>query len=155
MIENSEQGQEAPRDDSMLTITKSLQIPRAELDLRFSRSGGPGGQNVNKVSTKATLLWNIQESSALTEAQRERLLHRLPGSYLTKDGVFQVSSSKERDQHRNRRDCEEKFASMLQAALKRQKKRRKTKPSRGSIERRLKAKKQRSQIKSMRRNVDH
>lgn len=143
--------EESAMETNALTVNERLSIPMSEIRFRFARSGGPGGQNVNKVATKATLLWDLASSAALDESQRARLRDRLPGYTLTAEGVVQVSSSRERDQARNRQDSIDKFCQLLREALKRRKKRRPTKPTRGSIERRIKAKKQRAAKKKQRK----
>ena len=137
--------------DSDLYVNERVRVPRGELQLRFSRSGGPGGQNVNKVSSKVTLSWDIAGSPSLDEASRRRLLDRVTGSYLTSQGVISVSSTRERDQVRNRADCERKLVEVLSRALFKPRARKPTRPGRGAIERRLKSKKQRSDLKASRR----
>lgn len=138
---------------SGLRIGPGLTIPEDELSVAFSRSGGPGGQNVNKVASKAEVRWVPAQSRALSEPDRQWLLSRI-GSRLTVQGELIVVSSKTRDQVRNRADAEEKLAELVRAALQRPKPRRATKPTRGSKERRLKEKKVRSDIKRTRRAGD-
>ena len=128
-------------------------IPGTELRVSFARSGGPGGQNVNKVESKVELRWTPAETSAVSGDTLSWLLQRLAGR-LTTDGELIVTSTKFRDQIRNRGDAEEKLAAIVRAALERPKVRRPTKPSRGAKERRLSAKKRRGGIKSLRRG-DH
>lgn len=129
-----------------LRITPTIVIPEEELGLAFARSGGAGGQNVNKVSSKAEVRWTPATSRALSEIDRTWLLAKLR-SRLTTDGELIVISTKTRDQLRNREDAEAKLAELVAAALVRPKVRRATKPSRGAKERRLKEKKVRSEIK--------
>lgn len=129
-----------------LRITPTIVIPEEELGLAFARSGGAGGQNVNKVSSKAEVRWTPATSRALSELDRAWLLAKLRGR-LTTDGELIVISTKTRDQLRNREDAEAKLAELVAAALVRPKVRRATKPSRGAKERRLKEKKVRSEIK--------
>lgn len=136
-----------------LRIGPTLTIPADELAEAFSRSGGPGGQNVNKVSSKVELRWNLAASRAPTSAQREQLLARL-GKQLTTAGDLLVVSSLTRDQARNRADARDRLAELVRAALVRPRKRVKTRPSRGSVERRLGEKKRRAQVKRARRNDD-
>ena len=136
-----------------LRISPLVTIPEDELSVSFSRSGGPGGQNVNKVASKAELRWVPAQSRALSEADRTWLLARL-GPRLTTLGELIVTSTKTRDQLRNRTDCEDKLAEIVRLALARPKARRATKPSRGAKERRLKAKKVRGEIKRARRADD-
>lgn len=137
-----------------LVIKQGLIIPEAEISLRFSLSSGPGGQNVQKNDTRATMIWDVTNSAVLNNWQRNRLLDKLPGSYLTNAGVLQVSSEKERSRMRNVRECESKLGDLVRAALKKAKVRRATKPSRASKERRIESKKQRGKVKEMRRKVD-
>jgi len=128
-------------------------IPGTELRVSFARSGGPGGQNVNKVESKVELRWTPAETSAVSGDSLAWMLQRLAGR-LTGDGELLVTSTKFRDQIRNRADAEEKLAAIVRGALARPKVRRPTKPSRGAKERRLSAKKRRGTIKSQRRG-DH
>jgi ribosome-associated protein len=136
-----------------LRINRALVIPAAELSETFSRSSGPGGQNVNKVESKVELRWNPAASGALSERDRAWLIHRL-GSSLTVTGDLVVRSSRTRDQARNRADARERLAEQVRAALHRPRRRVATKPSRGSIERRITGKKRRGDVKRARRPVD-
>jgi ribosome-associated protein len=136
-----------------LRISPTILIPEDELHLAFARSGGPGGQNVNKVSSKAELRWTPSTSRALSETDRAWLLRRL-GSKLTTEGELIVVSTKTRDQLRNREDAEAKLVELVATALLRPKLRRATKPSRGAKERRLREKRVRSEIKRGRRGDD-
>lgn len=135
-----------------LVVTPRVIIPDDELSLAFARSGGSGGQNVNKVSSKVELRWCPATSRALTPADREWLMTKL-GGRLTNAGELIVVSEKTRDQIKNRGDAEDKLAAIVRAALARPKPRRATKPSRGAKERRIQAKKGRAQIKSGRGKV--
>jgi ribosome-associated protein len=137
----------------MLEIDKPLRIPEDELTWSFVRSGGPGGQNVNKVASKAVLRWNVTASPSLPEDVKARLLQQ-QRSRITTEGDLLLTSQRYRDQERNRLDCLEKLSSMLRAAAVKPKTRRKTKPSRGAKERRLQAKKRRSALKASRRGGD-
>jgi ribosome-associated protein len=133
-----------------LAITETVTIPAGELRFAFARSSGPGGQNVNKVNSKVEVRWNPATSTALGEDDRGYLLGKL-GSRLTTEGELIVVSDRTRDQLKNREDAQAKLAAIVAAALHRPKKRRATKPSRGSKERRIGAKKHRAEIKRGRR----
>jgi len=136
-----------------LRINDDLSLPGVELRESFARSSGPGGQNVNKVESKAELRWNVRESAVLSNRDREWLLDKLK-SRITNDGDVIVTSERNRDQVRNREDARDKLALMIRTALHRPKPRRKTRPSRGAVERRIKAKKIRSATKRNRRSTD-
>ena len=131
----------------MLQITSTIAIPDQELRFTFSRSGGPGGQNVNKVSSKATLHWAAATSPQLPDAVRNRFLDRY-GKQLTKDGDLVIYSQEFRDQPKNIDACREKLRAMIFSVVTPPKKRRPTKPTKGSKVRRLKDKKSRSQLKA-------
>lgn len=127
-----------------LIVTGSVRIPRHEIDMSFSASGGPGGQHANKAATRVELRVDLTTSSAFSPAQRTRVIERLGDE-------IRVVADDERSQVRNRALAEERLVARLQSALHVQRSRRKTKPTRGSQERRLKAKKGRSDIKRQRR----
>jgi len=133
-----------------LLIRRGLVIPEDELELRFARAGGPGGQNVNKRSTQVEVRWRPATSRALRGDDRAWLLARL-GGRLTADGELVVTSTLTRQQARNREDALAKLAGIVAAALVRPRRRRATRPGRGAVERRLGAKKRRSQVKADRR----
>jgi ribosome-associated protein len=134
----------------MLEINDCLRISEEEFSWTFVRSGGPGGQNVNKVASKAVLRWNVAASPSLPDDIKARLQQQ-QRRRITNDGDLLLTSQRYRDQERNRLDCLEKLVAMLQAAAVTPKKRRKTKPSHASREHRLAAKKRRSALKSSRR----
>ncbi|MEZ6125608.1 MAG: alternative ribosome rescue aminoacyl-tRNA hydrolase ArfB [Planctomycetaceae bacterium] len=134
----------------MLQVSDSISIPEAELELAFARSGGPGGQNVNKVNSKAILHWNVTASSALPEAVRQRFLSRYRNR-ITKEGVLVLQSQKYRDQARNTEECRAKLVQLVLDVLAPPVKRKKTRPSRGANQRRLQEKKQTSERKQQRR----
>ena len=130
----------------MLQISPTLAIPDQELEERFVRSSGPGGQNVYKVSTAVELRFDVARSPSLPEAVRERLLARRDRR-ITDDGVLVLSAQRFRTQDRNREDARERLAAVIVAALTAPKKRVATKPTKGSKERRLGAKRERSTVK--------
>jgi ribosome-associated protein len=133
-----------------IPVTDRIVIPSAEVRVAFARSGGPGGQNVNKVATKVQLRWNPSTSAALAAADRAWVVRRLAGK-LTTDGDLIVASDLTRDQVRNREDAELKLAAIVRAALVRPKTRRATKPSPAAKARRVDEKKARGRVKSERR----
>lgn len=137
----------------MLDVDGVFAIPDEEFSLAFARSSGPGGQNVNKVSSKAILTWHFARNKSVPAAVRQRFLAKY-GKRLTKEGEIVVSSQRYRDQPRNIEDCREKLREILRGVLVAPKLRRATKPSKGSKERRLEAKRRRSQTKAHRRSVD-
>lgn len=133
----------------MLQIAPTLAIPDHELVERFVRSGGPGGQNVNKVATAVELRFDVAGSPSLPEAVKARMLARRDRR-LTDEGVLVISAQRFRTQDRNREDARERLAALVAAALVAPKKRVATKPGRGAIERRLGAKRGRSDTKRRR-----
>ena len=134
----------------MLVVNRNLRVPLREFRFTFSRSSGAGGQNVNKVNTKATLRWDVAHSSSLRDNVRERFLVRYRRR-ITRDGELVITSQRFRDQGRNVADCLEKLRAMLAEIASAPRRRKKTKPSRGAVERRLKRKRQTGQRKSLRR----
>ncbi len=145
----------APDDASGdLPVTGSLVVPAAALSWRFSRSSGPGGQGVNTADSRVELSVTPLELPGLTDAQRARLGQRLAGR-LTDDGVLTVAASEHRQQLRNRQAARERLAAVLRAALAPPAPaRRRTKPTRGSQERRIAAKKRRGELKRRRGGWD-
>jgi ribosome-associated protein len=136
----------------MLVVNSRIRIPRSEFELSFARSSGPGGQNVNKVSSKALLRWPVMASPSLPADVRERFLSKF-GSRLTTEGELVVTSQRFRDQGRNVDDAFEKVRAMLAAVAQPPKRRRATKPTKASITRRIEAKQARSKTKARRRIV--
>jgi ribosome-associated protein len=136
-----------------LEITRSLVVPAAELQWRFSRAGGPGGQGVNTTDSRVELRVNLWTLSTLSRSQLERMQVQL-GHRLV-DGVITVTASETRSQLRNRRAARARMAALLRAAvLAETRTRRPTKATKGSHRRRLDAKKQRGQTKNLRRKPD-
>jgi len=127
-----------------LVVTRSVRIPRRELDVSFSASGGPGGQHANKNATRVDLRFEVESSSAFSQSQRDRVRSKL-GSEV------RVSVDDERSQLRNRELAEQRLADRLRDALRVERKRKATKPTKGSKRRRLEAKKQRGEKKRQRR----
>ncbi|MDH3753430.1 MAG: alternative ribosome rescue aminoacyl-tRNA hydrolase ArfB [Acidimicrobiia bacterium] len=128
------------RRDDRLMVTDSVRIPRHEIEVRFSASGGPGGQHANKAATRAELTFDIETSAAFTDAERARVRQRL-GS------TIRVVADDERSQRRNRELAEERLATRLREALHVPRRRRATRPTRASQRRRVEAKKQRGELK--------
>jgi len=133
----------------MIAIMTGVEIPEAELEFIASRSGGPGGQNVNKVSSRITLRFDLDRTTALTAEQRERVRKKL-SSRISKEGVLQISSQRTRSQDFNREDAVARFVELVRAALREEKARVKTRASRSSREERLKKKRIRTTVKQAR-----
>ncbi len=138
----------------MIHVNDRLELPEEELSFSASRGGGPGGQHVNKVASRITLRFDVTNSPSLGDDQRQRLLAKL-SSRLTRDGVLLLSSHESRSQVANREEVIRRFAQLLREALVRPKKRRPTRPTRGSRERRIESKKRRSGVKRGRGKVRH
>ena len=132
-----------------LPIRAGIEIPASELSFRAVRASGPGGQNVNKVSSKVELIFDVRNSSALDSWTKSRVLS-LGARFADKTGVITISSQLTRDQHRNLEDARAKLVTLVLQALERPKPRRATKPTRGSKERRLSDKRHASERKSAR-----
>jgi ribosome-associated protein len=136
-----------------LMVNSRLRIPLDEFEFSYARSSGPGGQNVNKVNSKALLRWPVRTSPSLPEAVRQRFLSRY-GNRVTTEGDLLISSQRFRDQSRNVEDCLEKLREMLVEAAVAPVRRKRTRPTRGSIQRRLDSKRRKSEKKQGRRDVD-
>ena len=134
----------------MLQVTPHIEIPDDEFHWSYARSSGPGGQNVNKVSSKATLHWSVATSPSLPPDVRGRFRARF-GPRINKEGEIVIQSQRYRDQARNVEDCLDKLRTMLLEAATPPKPRKATRPSKGSKERRLKAKRAGSERKQSRR----
>ncbi len=134
----------------MIQVTPEISIDENEVELDFIRSSGPGGQNVNKVSTSVQLRFNIATSPNLPTRVRERLI-RLAGAKVTSDKVLIIQASNYRSQEKNRQDAISRLVKLIEEASKEPKERRKTKPTFESKRRRLESKKRKGLIKKMRR----
>jgi ribosome-associated protein len=135
-----------------LRVNDSVVIPEGELEWRFSRSSGPGGQGVNTTDSRVQLRWDVAASAAVTDEQRNRLLGRLGTRLIA--GVLQVSASEQRSQLQNRDAAERRLVEIVGAALAPPARaRRATRPTRGSVERRIAGKRRRSDVKRLRRDT--
>ena len=134
----------------MLQINDQIHIPEGELSWSFVRAGGPGGQNVNKVASKAVLRWHVAASPSLPEEVKARLLQQ-QRRRITTEGDLVLTSQRYRDQERNRQDCLDKLRECVLRAAAVPRPRKKSKPSRASRERRLAAKRHRSAAKERRK----
>jgi ribosome-associated protein len=141
-------------EDAPLQVTSWLAIPRAELEVSFARSGGPGGQNVNKVSSKVVLRWSFERSPSITDAQRALIRAKAPPRYVTSGGELVIAASEYRDQPRNREAAEARLTAVIQQALARPKTRRVTRPGKGARARRRDEKERQSDKKARRREFD-
>jgi ribosome-associated protein len=135
----------------MISIPPSIDIPQNELEITYARSGGPGGQNVNKVNSKAMLRWSVVTSPSLPEDVRARFIEKYQ-SRLTTDGELIITSQRHRDQASNTSDCIEKLRKMLEVAARKPTVRRPTRPSLGSKIRRVDEKRENSRKKHQRRS---
>jgi ribosome-associated protein len=136
----------------MLQITPTLAIDESELEERFVRASGPGGQNVNKVATAVQLRFDVDRSPSLNDEIRRRL-RAIAGSRITIEGVLVIDARTHRTQAENREDARDRLVDLLRQASVRPKRRRKTRPSAASKERRLTSKRSRSETKRARRAV--
>jgi len=128
-----------------IQVTRSVSIPRSEIDLRFSRSSGPGGQHAQKSDTRVEATFDVEASAALSDAQKRRVIAKA-------GPMLRAVAQDERSQWRNRELATERLVESLREALRVPRKRKPTKPSKGSVERRLEAKRRRSNVKRLRRS---
>jgi ribosome-associated protein len=134
-------------DRESIRVTRSVTIPRSEIELRFSRSSGPGGQHAQKSDTRVEATFDVEASASLSDAQKRRVV--------TRSGpVIRAVAQDERSQWRNRELATERLVESLREALRVPRRRRPTKPSKAAVERRLEKKRRRAQTKRLRRDVD-
>lgn len=143
-----------PAQPTVLEVTPQIRIQLSELSFTFARSSGPGGQNVNKVNSKATMHWPVTTSVGLPDDVRARFVAAF-GGQINKLGELVIQSQRFRDQERNIEDCSEKLRGMLLRVATPPKRRKKTRPSHASKQRRLNDKKARSDAKSRRHGPAH
>lgn len=136
----------------MIQISDTIAIDENDIQLDFIRASGPGGQNVNKVSSAVQLRFNVAGCAALSDAMRERL-KKLAGRRITADGILIIKAQRYRSQELNRQDAIDRLVEMIQKAIEAPKNRRHTKPSKASKQRRITAKRRRSELKRQRRVV--
>jgi ribosome-associated protein len=135
---------------SDLRVTDSVVIPRSELTVRATRSGGPGGQHVNTSSTRIEITWDVRRTGSLTDDERARVLSRL-GARVSEDGTVRVVASDSRSQRQNRERAEERLVELIRRALAVAKPRKRTRVPRGAVEARLQRKRRRGERKRERR----
>ena len=136
----------------MIHVTEDFAIDESELEVKFVRSGGPGGQHVNKVATAVQLRFDAGGSPSLPEDVRRRVVE-LAGNRISYDGIVTIEANRFRSQKRNREDAVERLVELLRQAAEKPKERRATKPTRQATRRRLEAKRHRSTVKEKRRPV--
>lgn len=137
----------------MLHITPAISIDEKEIKESFVRASGPGGQNVNKVSTAVQLRFDVLHSPSLPEDARQRLI-RIGGKRVTDDGVLVIDARRFRTQDRNRQDARDRLVEIVRKAARKPKPRKATRPTAASRQRRIEEKKQRGKVKRMRRMTE-
>jgi len=138
--------------ENSIYINETLSIPISELEFQFSRSSGPGGQNVNRTSTQVELYFDLLHSPSFSSEQKQRVLEALR-SHIDKDGILHLTCQETRSQVRNRELVIARFSELLHQALRPRKKRKPTRPTKAAKEARLKEKKQRKKTKEGRRKT--
>lgn len=131
-------------------VSRTLTIPGSEIELRFSPSGGPGGQHANRSSTRVDVAWNVDASAVLGPRQRARVKARL-ANRIDSSGTLRVSSDEQRSQTRNREEALRRLGELVAGALRVERRRVATRPHAGAVERRIAAKRRRSELKRARR----
>lgn len=135
-----------------IVINRRFSIPRAELRFQATRSGGPGGQHVNTTASRVRLSWDVAGSPSLSDRRRRLIMDRLAGR-IDQTGALQVVVDTHRSQHRNRREAEDRLATLVRDALRPRKRRKPTRPPAAAKEKRLASKKRRSELKKLRGRV--
>ncbi len=138
----------------MVWIGDRFEIDDSELEFDFSRSGGPGGQHANKASTKAALLFDVKKNNSLRNWQKKRVIKKL-GNRINKEGILRIECQEHRSQKKNRDGAVRRFQQLMEWALRKPKRRKKTRPPRWVNEKRLRSKKRRSEKKMLRKDPEY